>query len=367
MTSSLSARAVALISKSSEQWLHQFTSSPVVHAKSGVKIHLLGSSLLSHASTATETRARLSAMRPVFAGIDADPSLLSPESGAASVHLQRYSLLLDSSEFATTDGIAWFQQHKQELSPLIPVPLLDAAVETGLVPFAAEAAFLSCHSLNTVEALQHKDLVEAEAVARRAAAVRRESVHSITVPNNATPSISTGETQEEMIPSSSPQSSNPSLNDNEAVADADLRARLASLFESYSLPESLLASLKTARSSIVNNDIQALIMGPTLTREVSIELRHWMADHASAQTRFGVFDMIRKWAPEFLANGYINSLIPIQITYRAKVDTIVGKLGVLCIKAVAQGHSDRPIVAIVERKLVADVADAFDVLNRTKK
>ncbi|KAI8615406.1 hypothetical protein BC830DRAFT_1168621 [Chytriomyces sp. MP71] len=87
------------------------------------------------------------------------------------------------------------------------------------------------------------------------------------------------------------------------------------------------------------------ITGPTLTHEVSVELRDWLADHASAQTRFGVVDMIR----------------------RAKVETIVGKLGVLCIKTMAQGHGDRGIVAVVERKLVTDVVDALEALNQLKK
>ncbi|KAJ3074547.1 hypothetical protein HDU98_010910 [Podochytrium sp. JEL0797] len=209
---------------------------------------------------------------------------------------------------------AWFAQMHADLGKTgLPLPYIHAGIKSGLVPIAMDAIAWNYSSANhkgAVECLQDSGLVEAEEMARRAASVRTRK----------------SETDDENGPAS--------LMDH---ANSTLQVRLQALFESHGLPSSVLKSLQTGESALADAEMQGLVMGPELHRAYQSEISKWVAEFPEAKKRFGVFEMVRN----------------------AKVDTIVGKLHVLCVKSLANGTSGSPVVAVVERKLVGSVMDQF--------
>ncbi|KAJ3240495.1 hypothetical protein HDU81_003636 [Chytriomyces hyalinus] len=296
--------------KSVTEWLSHCLANPVVHTRTGVRVHLMGSAALAPPQSITAIRHDFSKLAPSAVAVDTLPTFLPS--------LQQHSHLLKDSFTASNakESIDFVLANKARIS--VPTAHVDAWATAGLVPFAAEAVAMSHNS--KAECLQHQDIVKAEEMARNAADMRARR-------KEEGDDIFSNEVSEE-----------------EARADQDLRNRLTSLFERYGLSESILKSFKTNRedANLIDAEIQSMVMGPALTSEYQTQLSEWIAIHPSAKTRFGVFDMIRK----------------------AKVETIVGKLGVMCIKNVANGYRDRPILAVVDRKLLAEVASA---LSTSKK
>ncbi|KAI8838826.1 hypothetical protein BJ741DRAFT_600702 [Chytriomyces cf. hyalinus JEL632] len=306
----LSHAASEAATKSVTEWLSHCLSNPIIHTRTGVRVHLMGSSALAPPQSIPAMREAFSKLAPSAIAVDTHPTFLPS--------LQQHSHLLKDSFTALNgkESIDFVRANKGRIT--VPTAHFDAWATAGLVPFAAEAVAMSHHS--KAECLQHQDIVQAEEMARNAADMRaRRKEEDDDIYSNQ-------------------------VSEDEAQADQDLRNRLTTLFEGYGLSESMLRSFKTNRedANLVDAEIQSMVMGPTLTSEYQTQLSEWISIHPSAKTRFGVFDMIRK----------------------AKVETIVGKLGVMCIKNVANGYRDRPVLAVVDRKLLAEVADA---LSTSKK
>ncbi|KAJ3011494.1 UNVERIFIED_CONTAM: hypothetical protein HDU68_001642 [Siphonaria sp. JEL0065] len=322
-----------VIEKVASQWTRLVTENVLVHPKTGGKVYVIGTSLLSLPDTYAGTTTVIKALNPSFIAVD-------NSSEAIGSWLPKYAWFLNQNALPTdlTASKEWAAKHQPEISATgVPLPYIHASIKAGFFPSLYDAAAVSVWKdlklKPAIESLQHNDLLEAEKMARTAADVRarREADNTVVIPKSSDSFI---ESQQEQQPQ--PQ-------DSLKEANMQLQSRLSTLFDTYGITPQLLLSLRTGESPLVDTEIQGLLMGPELQRAYTKTVSDWVQEFPSATQRFGVFEMIRK----------------------AKVETIVGKLNVLCVKNLANG-SRGPVVGLVERKLVASVLDQFVASHERK-
>ncbi|ORY35209.1 hypothetical protein BCR33DRAFT_722552 [Rhizoclosmatium globosum] len=245
-----------LATLASKHWIDHFSTSKLVHSKTGIKVHVLGSATLNHPSFFNASINTLNHLKPSIVALSSPASIADSLSTIANV------LARDS-----------------------------AANSNKLVPLVAEAA-ASAYSASAkakLEFIHNKDLDTAEEMAKSAALVkqRTEQTHQDHV----------------QIPQLNDNDSGPSLDVQKAsIQDANLvlQERLTHLFESHDISQDRLRQLKQdaweldESGNSRNIDVQSLIMGPVFYREYNAILNSWVKEFPAATAKFGVFGMLKR-------------------------------------------------------------------------
>ncbi|KAJ3126240.1 hypothetical protein HK100_010348 [Physocladia obscura] len=343
------AKVEQLVSKSSQQWITYFLDNPVVHRKTGIRIHILGSSRLTLPSGFAATRDAIKTVNPSGIAIDMDPEnyhswlpeyshflaknpppLPEPLVLPNPPPLIKRARMSDNKkpnfplESQLDQGLQWAKRNLPALmQTCLPLNYLTCLFRTGLVPASYDAAAflvqseISLPDKEPLTMLQLPELVEAELLYQNAANMRFRREEEMRIPTSKERSETSERFLEENLP---------------------LQEELEEIYAKYDVSKRMLDTFKTTESALFNAEIKGLIMGPEFRKEYDVVVKKWVQSDRRNRKRYLPFEKIRE----------------------QKISNILRNINEICVRTEVKGHEDLPIVAVIEKKLVDEVIFKFN-------
>ncbi|KAJ3414149.1 hypothetical protein HDV05_007011 [Chytridiales sp. JEL 0842] len=302
-----SRQLLSRVQLANSEWRSLMIEKPLIHKPSGIKIHILGTSLLNIPSAAPSTALLLSQLKPTLITHEhpQEAELWMKEYSDTLLGPNRLAPLGTDEDFSHVQN--WMQANTDELlNTGLPMDYIEAAQATGLLPLEEDVTSIEVgRSLGCrIERMQDAELAEAEALANRMAKMRNASKDD--------------------------EESNEKTTAELAESHANLQNSIRELFKENAVP---IEELQKVEHVLADAVLMDLTMGPEMYEKYRMLISKW-ASNGPQGARYSLFyDLID-----------------------AKAQTMVGKVKVSCLRMMAD-RDKGPVVVVAPRKLVSKIVE----------